>query len=133
MRFGLRLLRAKKLENVSPPLPRRNHTQEFSEPAALRAVENQKIHARGMIGVLRALQQPGINEAIDGLGDFLHVIPDKRGELLNSQERARMPMQEHQHIELTGVADGDPSEQALRLFEVWMMRKRLISHDDTIT
>jgi hypothetical protein len=87
------------------------------------AIEHQKVHAGSVHGILGSLQKPGINERINCVSDLLHVVSHEGGELLVGQKCARMPVQEHQQVEVTRPADErSEGEQALGFFEPLMIR-----------
>lgn len=106
--------------------------QDRPQSSALWPVEYKQVHARGVLGILRALQQPGFNESIDGLGDLLGVVPDEGGELFISQKRARVAMQKYQQIEFAGTAyDGGPGQQARDLVGILTLRQWIRCHKGT--
>ena len=98
-----RLCSTKKLENLQPSLSRRSQFYKRLEPSALWALKHQDVQARRVDRILGPLQKPGSNERINRLGDLLHVVSRKVGELFVGQERARMLMQKHQQIEFTSA------------------------------
>lgn len=90
--------------------------QKRRQPSSLWTVEQEKVHARRVVGILVSLQKAGLNEGINGCGDTLHAVSNKGGELFVRQERPGMPLQKHEEIEGTGVADDrSASKQVLGL------------------
>lgn len=80
-------------------------------------MDRKKIQAGGMRRIMKTLYKPGSNEGIQSLRDQLHVASHKSGDLLAGQQRARMPVQENQQIEIAAVPDyRSTSEQPLDLF-----------------
>ncbi len=106
--------RRENLKNVTPPFPCGSYSQKRLQPPAFLAVENQQVHARGVLGILRPLQKPGIDERIDRFCDLLHVVSHKRGELFVCQECARVSVQKQQQVEIAGTCyDRRANEQPL--------------------
>ncbi|HEY6391119.1 MAG TPA: hypothetical protein VIX89_07575 [Bryobacteraceae bacterium] len=106
--------RRENLKNVTPSFPCRSYFQKRFKPSAFPALENQHVHARGVQGILRPLQKPGIDERINRFCDLLHVVSHECGELLVRQKRARVSIQKHQQVELARTRyDRRASEQLL--------------------
>jgi hypothetical protein len=97
----VRSSRAEKLKYVSPSLPRRSELQKYRQAPILRAFEHQKVHARGVRGILCPFQKSGVDECINRFRDLLYVITHKVGELFVCQERPRVPIEKDQQIEFT--------------------------------
>ena len=82
-----------------------------------------------MRGVLRPFQKATLNERLDRLRDFLHLVPQKSGELFTGQERSRMSMEENEQVEVAGRAnDGSAGEEPLDLFNAGTVRRTLVTH-----
>lgn len=83
------------------------------------SVEHQEIHSCRMHGVLDSFKKFGFNERFQRPGNFLDVVSHKRCELFARQERARMPVQEHQQIEVAGASHyRRPAEETSNVLRV---------------
>lgn len=82
-----------------------------------------------MRGVLRPFQKAPLNERLDRLRDFLHLVPQKSGELFTGQERSRMSMEENEQVEVAGRAnDGSAGKKPLDLFHAGTVCGTLVAH-----
>lgn len=78
-----------------------------------RTSEHQKIHSCSVHRILSSFEQANFDERFERFGNFLDVVSHKRRKLLTGQKRARMPVQEHEQIEVAGISHNrSPSEEA---------------------
>src|SRR5262245_43871421 len=73
-----------------------------SQPPVVRRA-SEYIQASLMGRVRRALEGPRLHEHIQGPSDALHVIADKRSELLAGDEHAGVTVEEEQQVKVTGM------------------------------
>lgn len=93
-----------------------------------------------MCGVLGSLQNAGLNERLDRLGDFLHVVSQKGSDLFACQKRPRVSMEENEEIEFASAANhGSAGEKRLDLFNAETVHGARVTHysiqlsDDMLT
>ena len=55
--------------------------------------------------ILCSLKESTLHELLKRLGNLLHVVADESGDLLISQEYARVSVQKYEQIEVAGVPD----------------------------
>lgn len=73
------------LQDDAASFSRRRQFQESLEPAALRAIELQKVHASGVRWILSSFQKPSLDKCVERLSDLFHVASHKRGDLFIRQ------------------------------------------------
>jgi hypothetical protein len=93
------------MKDFVPSYPRGSQFQERLEPAVLGSAEFQKVHARSVHRILGPLKEPPLHELLKRLGNLLHVVANESSDLFVGQKYARVPVQENEQIDVTGVSD----------------------------
>jgi len=92
-------------------------------------IEHEHVEASCMRRVLRPFQNATLNERLDRLRDFPHLVPQESGELFAGQKRPRMSMEENEQVEVAGRAnDGSAGEEPLDLFNAGTVCGTLVAH-----
>ena len=79
--------------------------------------------------VLRPFQNATLNERLDRLRDFPHLVPEESSELFAGQKRPRMSMEENEQVEVAGRAnDGSAGEEPFDLFNAGTVCGTLVAH-----
>ena len=106
-----------KQENASASFPRRSDFQQRLQSSTLWPIEHKQVQAHSVFGILCARQKSRFDETFNRFSYLLHFISHKGSKLLVRKQRAWMPMQKHQQIEVAGGPnDRSASQQALYLF-----------------